>query len=130
VIGTSRWAPVLAVSVVAASFSWLNRGERVVVDVGIMTIYRAPLTVVVFVAFIAGMASMLLLGLRHDLRVRRELERRGIEPPPAAAPAPPPAAAPARTYLETPPAAAPAPLPEAPHAPPAPLPDREPPRPE
>jgi hypothetical protein len=122
VIGTSRWAPVLAVSVVAASFSWLNRGERVVVDVGIMTIYRAPLTVVVFVAFIAGMASMLLLGLRHDLRVRRELERRGIEPPPAAAPA--------RTYLETPPAAAPAPLPEAPHAPPAPLPDREPPRPE
>jgi hypothetical protein len=122
VIGTSRWAPVLAVSVVAASFSWLNRGERVVVDVGIMTIYRAPLTVVVFVAFIAGMASMLLLGLRHDLRVRRELERRGIEPTPAAAPAPP--------YVETPPAAAPAPLPEAPDAPPAPLPDREPLRPE
>jgi hypothetical protein len=100
VSAAARWAPVLGVSAVAAGFSWLNRGERVVIDLGVTTVYRAPLTLVVFVAFLFGMVSMLLLSLRHDLRVRRELERRGIEPSRGPAPWTPPAARRARPAAE------------------------------
>lgn len=73
-----RWLPAAAVTVLAAGLVWLNRGERVALDVGITTFYRAPLTVVLFLAFLAGMLSMLLLSLRQDLRMREELRARGI----------------------------------------------------
>lgn len=88
--GAARWLPVVGVTLAASLFAWLNRGERVVVDVGVATFYRAPFTVVFFLAFLAGMVSMLLLGLRHDLRVRRELQARGLvsAPPHRSAPAP------------------------------------------
>lgn len=90
----ARWGPVVGVTLVAALFSWFNRGERVIVDLGVAKLYRVPFTVVVFIAFLAGMVSMLLLSLRHDLRVRRALERHGLDPsghtPVLAAPDPPP----------------------------------------
>jgi uncharacterized integral membrane protein len=73
-----RWLPAAAVTVFAAALAWFNRGERVALDVGIATFYRAPLTVVLFLAFLAGMLSMLLLSLRHDRRLRDELRARGI----------------------------------------------------
>lgn len=73
-----RWLPAAAVTLFAACFTWLNRGERVAVDVGMVTFYRAPLTVVLFLAFVAGMLSMLALSLRHDRRVREELRARGL----------------------------------------------------
>lgn len=79
-----RWLPVAAVTVLAAGVAWLNRGERVAVDLGIATFYRAPLTVVLFAAFLAGMLSMLALSLRQDLRLRDELRRRGLLDAPAA----------------------------------------------
>ena len=85
-----RWLPVAAVTLAAALFTWLNRGERVAVDVGVLRFYRAPLTMVTFLAFLAGMLSMLLLSLRHDRRLREELRARGLLERPA--PAPPPAA--------------------------------------
>jgi uncharacterized integral membrane protein len=90
-----RWLPAAAVTVFAAALAWLNRGERVALDVGIATFYRAPLTVVLFLAFLAGMLSMLLLSLRQDRRLRDELRARGILDLPArpAAPAAAPAAA-------------------------------------
>ena len=81
-----RWLPALAVTLVAAAFTWLNRGERAVVDLGVARFYRAPLTLVVFVAFVAGMLSMLLLSLRHDRRVRDELRARGLLDPEPAGP--------------------------------------------
>jgi uncharacterized integral membrane protein len=85
--GAARWLPLVGVTLAASAFAWWNRGERVVVDLGVATFYRAPLTLVVFLAFLFGMLSMLLLSLRHDLRVRRELQARGLLPsPPAAAP--------------------------------------------
>ncbi|HEY0016717.1 MAG TPA: hypothetical protein VGC13_10375 [Longimicrobium sp.] len=88
-----RWLPAAAVTVFAAALAWFNRGERVALDVGIATFYRAPLTVVLFLAFLAGMLSMLLLSLRQDRRLRDELRARGIldlpAPPAAAAPAEP-----------------------------------------
>jgi uncharacterized integral membrane protein len=85
-----RWMPALGITLLAACFTWLNRGERVAVDVGLFRFYRAPLTMVAFLAFLAGMLSMLLLSLRHDRRVREELRARGLlepAPPRPAAPA-------------------------------------------
>ena len=89
-----RWLPAAAVTVFAAALAWLNRGERVALDVGIATFYRAPLTVVLFLAFLAGMLSMLALSLRQDRRLRDELRARGIldlpaRPAVSAASAPP-----------------------------------------
>ncbi len=85
-----RWLPALGITLLAAAFTWLNRGERVAVDAGLFQFYRAPLTLVVFLSFLAGMLSMLLLSLRHDRRVREELRARGLlepAPPRPSAPA-------------------------------------------
>lgn len=79
----SRWLPAAAVTLLAAVLAWLNRGERVALDLGVATFYRAPLTVVLFLAFLAGMLSMLWLSLRHDRRVRDELRRHGLLQPAA-----------------------------------------------
>jgi hypothetical protein len=76
-----RWLPAAAVTVFAAALAWLNRGERVAVDVGMFTLYRAPLAVVLLAVFLAGMLAMLLLSLRHDRRVRDELRRHGLLQP-------------------------------------------------
>jgi uncharacterized integral membrane protein len=81
-----RWLPAAAVTLFAAALAWFNRGERVAIDVGVATFYRAPLSVVLFAVFLAGMLAMLLLSLRHDRRVRDELRRHGLlqpEEPPA-----------------------------------------------
>ncbi|HYR10038.1 MAG TPA: hypothetical protein VEQ60_19850 [Longimicrobium sp.] len=84
-----RWLPAAAVTVFAAALAWLNRGERVAVDTGVFTFYRAPLAIVLLVVFLAGMLAMLLLGLRHDRRVRDELRRHGLlQPEEPARPAP------------------------------------------
>lgn len=88
-----RWLPALCITLAAAAFTWLNRGERVAVDVGLFRIYRAPLTMVVLLAFLAGMLSMLLLSLRHDRRVRGELRARGLLEPAPPRPAAPVASA-------------------------------------
>lgn len=87
-----RWLPAAGAAVFAAALAWLNRGERVAVDVGVVTFYRAPLALVLLLVFLAGMTAMLLLGLRHDRRVRDELRRHGLLDP--AAPARPVAATP------------------------------------
>lgn len=73
-----RWLPPAGIALAAGLFTWLNRGERAVVSIGIATFYRAPLTVVLFLAFLAGMLAMLALSLRHDLRMRQELRARGL----------------------------------------------------
>ena len=78
-----RWLPAAAITVFAAGITWLNRGERVALDIGITTFYRAPLTMVLFLAFLAGMLSMLWLSLRQDLRTREELRARGLLDVPA-----------------------------------------------
>lgn len=84
----NRWLPALGVTLVAATFAWLNRGERVMVDVGLFRVYRAPLTMVTFLAFLAGMLSMLVLSLRQDRRLREELRAHGLLEPAPARPAP------------------------------------------
>jgi hypothetical protein len=90
-----RWLPPAGIALAAGVLAWLNRGERAVVHLGIATFYRAPLTVVLFLAFLAGMLAMLALSLRHDLRMRQELRARGLLVPapgpgsPLQAPSPP-----------------------------------------
>jgi uncharacterized integral membrane protein len=92
-VSVRRWLPALGVTLVASLFTWWNRGERVAVNLGLFELYRAPLTAVVFLAFLAGMLSMLLLSLRHDRRVREELRARGLLPPAAVRAAAPAASA-------------------------------------
>ena len=97
-----RWLPAAAITVFAAGITWLNRGERVALDIGVTTFYRAPLTMVLFLAFLAGMLSMLWLSLRQDRRMREELRARGLLDVPSGSTAPAPApAAPAWTAEET-----------------------------
>lgn len=90
-----RWLPPAGIALAAGLFTWLNRGERAVVSIGITTFYGAPLTLVLFLAFLAGMLAMLALSLRHDLRMRQELRARGLLVPapghgsPVLAPSPP-----------------------------------------
>lgn len=74
-----RWVPVLVVGVLAGGFAWLNRGETAFVHLGVTTLYRVPVSLVVLGAFLLGMVAMLLLSLPADLRVRRELRRRELE---------------------------------------------------
>jgi uncharacterized integral membrane protein len=93
-----RWLPLAAVTLLAGAFAFLNRGEVVAVRIGVATFYRAPLTLVVFVAFLVGMLSMLALSLRQDLRTRRLLRQHGLldTPSPTATPVPAPQPAPSR----------------------------------
>jgi uncharacterized integral membrane protein len=70
-----RWAPALLVGLLAAGFAWANRGEAATIRLGFFTLYRAPLALLVLGAFLLGMLAMFLLGLRHDLRIRRALRK-------------------------------------------------------
>lgn len=92
-----RWGALLLIALLAATFAYLNGGERTTVNLGVAAFYRVPLSWLIFTAFVLGMVTMFLAGLGYDLRVRRalrEMERgepaRGEplvrEPPPAEAP--------------------------------------------
>jgi|GEM_PF-1816926 len=75
------WIGLTAVVLLSAGFAFANRGETAAVHLGFASFYRAPVAILVLGAFFLGMVTMLLLGLRHDLRVRRMLrERQTVEP--------------------------------------------------
>lgn len=71
-----RWAGLAAVALLAALFAFLNSNERVALNFGFFAVYRMSLVGLIFTAFLLGMVTMFLLGLRHDLRVRRHLRER------------------------------------------------------
>jgi uncharacterized integral membrane protein len=81
------WLAVAAGAVVAGLFAFLNRFERVSVELGFARLYAVPLAIFFFAAFLLGMAAMLLLSLPHDRRLRALLRARGLagDPPPPAA---------------------------------------------
>ena len=54
----------------------LDTGERVVLDLGFVVLYRVPVSVLLFGATFAGMLLMFLAGLPTDLKVRRMLRDR------------------------------------------------------
>jgi len=72
------WAWFAAAGVVAAAFAWTNRFERATVVLGPVALPGIPLAVVVFAAFLLGMAAMLLLSLPQDRRTRELLRERGL----------------------------------------------------
>lgn len=63
----------IAMLVAVAAFAFLNAGQRVTVDLGFHVFHHVRLTIVVYGALLLGMLAMFVLGLRHDLRVRRLL---------------------------------------------------------
>lgn len=69
-------AGVLVVLMMAMIFAALNGHQRVTLDLGLVTLYRVPVTVVAFGGLFAGMVIMLITGLHTDLRVRRILRDR------------------------------------------------------
>ena len=76
-----RWGALLLVGVLAALFASLNAGERVALYLGFATLYQIPLVPLILGAFVVGMATMFLLGLRHDLHVRQALRDAGFGEP-------------------------------------------------
>jgi len=67
---------VLSVLVVSILFAALNGAQRVTLDLGIIVLHRAPLTVVGFTGLFMGMVVMLVAGVRSDLKVRAVLRQR------------------------------------------------------
>jgi uncharacterized integral membrane protein len=80
-----RWLAPVLVALLAAVFARLNAGEAVTLHLGIGTLYRVPFAPLVLAAFLLGMATMFLLGLRHDRHVRRLLRERALPQEHAAA---------------------------------------------
>lgn len=80
----ARWAMLAGIGALAAVFASFNSRERVALSLGFTEVYRVSLVVLIFVAFLAGMITMFLLGLRHDLRVRQALREAGFGEPIAA----------------------------------------------
>ena len=82
-----RWGGVALIVVLAGIFSWLNSGESVALHFGLFVVYQLPIVSIFYVAFLLGMTTMFLLGLRHDIEVRDLLRERGVLERGGAAPA-------------------------------------------
>lgn len=74
-----RWIFLIVIAIIAGLFSAFNGGERVALDLGFAVFYRVPLVPLIFGVFLAGMTTMFLIGLRHDMRVRRALKEAGFQ---------------------------------------------------
>lgn len=70
---------VAIVVILSLGFAALNSGQRVVLRLGVVTLYGVPLTVVAFGSVIIGMVVMLVAGIRSDLKVRGILRARLVE---------------------------------------------------
>lgn len=71
-------AAVLLV-IVAAGFAALNGEQRVTVNLGVVTLYRMPVTLVAFMGLFVGMVTMWVAGIYTDLKVRAILRERLAE---------------------------------------------------
>lgn len=85
-----RWIGLAALAIVAAVFAYLNSGERTAIHLGFTVLYQVPLVGLVFTVYLLGMATMFVLGLRHDLRVRRALRQHALDEAPEYDRPPPP----------------------------------------
>ena len=70
---------VLVVLSLSMVFAALNGDQRVTLRFGLATLYRVPVTAVVFGALILGVVVMLVAGIHSDLKVRRILRERLAE---------------------------------------------------
>ncbi len=77
-----RFLAVLAlvtVILLAMGFAAANAGHRATLSLGLVTFYRAPVTLVAFAGLFVGMLLMFAVGIRTDLKVRRILRERLAE---------------------------------------------------
>jgi uncharacterized integral membrane protein len=70
---------LVTVVLLAMALAAANAGHRTTLSLGFMTFYRAPVTMVAFGGFFAGMVLMFAVGIRTDLKVRRILRERLVE---------------------------------------------------
>ena len=68
----SRGVIWVVLAVLALLFAWLNRGEAMVLHLGVFTWYRAPVAPVLLAVFLLGMAAMVLVGLAGERAARRQ----------------------------------------------------------
>lgn len=62
-------------ALLAAGFAWLNGGVRVDVNLGLVRLSGVPLPVLVFAAFLLGMLTLFVAGIKAELRTQRMLRR-------------------------------------------------------
>jgi len=67
---------VFAVVLIFIVFAAMNGSQRVTVDLGVLVLYRVPVTVVAFGGLFTGMVVMLIAGVQSDLKVRSILRHR------------------------------------------------------
>ncbi len=72
------WVGLGAVLLGGAAFAAANAGRLVIIDVGVATFYRVPVTFVAFGGMVVGMAVMLIAGIHSDLKVRQLLRQRTL----------------------------------------------------
>lgn len=70
---------VLLVVLLAMAFAAGNAGQQVTLNLGIMTLYRVPITLVAFGGLLVGMLVMFSTGIYTDLKVRKILRDRLAE---------------------------------------------------
>jgi hypothetical protein len=66
----------VSVVVVAMVFAALNAGNLVTINLGFLTLHRAPVALVAFGGLFTGMVVMFATGVHTDLKVRRILRER------------------------------------------------------
>jgi len=64
------------VVILAMGFAAANAGERVTLELGLLTLYQVPVAVVAFCGLFVGMLVMFATGIHSDLKVRRILRER------------------------------------------------------
>lgn len=67
---------VVFVLLLAMWFAASNAGHRVTLDLGFMTLYQVPVTLVAFSGLLVGMLVMFATGIHTDLKVRQILRER------------------------------------------------------
>lgn len=70
---------VVLVVLLAMAFAAANAGHRVTLSLGILTLYRVPVTLVAFGGLLVGMLVMFATGIYTDLKVRKILRERLAE---------------------------------------------------
>jgi uncharacterized integral membrane protein len=67
---------LLLLLLLAAGFAAANAGHRVTLELGIVTLYQLPVTLVALSGLFVGMLVMFATGIHADLKVRQILRER------------------------------------------------------
>ena len=73
------WLGLALVVVLGVGFAMANAGREVMINLGIVTLQRVPITFVAFGGMVVGMGVVLVAGINADLKVRRLLRERHLE---------------------------------------------------